>query len=128
MSHCEPCLHSLLAKVLNNPVHAQPLPLGLQALLKCPSYIQFECPQFVRAPWVGMLIPSCYSLSPRNCRNTGSLGSFSGAPLGAGTRVLFLQMSRQAAVSPCSSSSPGGPGGSCDSSFGSGIGVFTSAR
>lgn len=78
MSRCEPCLHSMLAEVLNNPIHAQPLPLGLQALLKCPSYIRYEYPQFVRAPWVDMLIPSYYFLSPRDCRSTGPLVSFSG--------------------------------------------------
>lgn len=40
---CELGLHSLLATMLHNLSHVQPLPLDLQTFLKCPICIQHEC-------------------------------------------------------------------------------------
>lgn len=48
--------------------------------------------------------------------------------MGAGDQGLVSTNEQTGCSVTFSSSSPGDPGGSCDSSFGSGIGVFTSAR
>lgn len=110
-SYCELGLHSLLATILNNLSHVQPLPLDLQAFLKCPICIQFECLQLVRALCLEMLGPGCCPLSSGACRSTVSWPSFEepSGGVGAGEEragsCFYKQVGRLHRASPRPSSS-----------------------